>query len=517
MTDLFERDRPEPTSEHPLRPYQAQAVHDIRASFASKNRRVLFQLATGGGKTRVLAEVVRLAREKRSKVVLLAPRRELVYQIRKALLREGVKAGVIMAGENPDIYADVHVCSFDTLHARAIQRDKIRMPDADLVIVDEAHLAVADGRQEILSHYSTQKQLLVTATPARGDGRGLCEIADDLVFGPSMKELIELGHLVQPRYFAPSEPDLSKVKKGKDGDYQEKALGNVMDDPKLIGDILDNWTRLASDRRTVVFCVNRKHSRHIAAEFVARGIRAEHLDGETPLDERAAILQRVENGQTQVLCNVYVASYGLDIPALDCAVLARPTKNITLYLQTVGRVLRAFPGKTDALIIDHAGAVEENGYAEDDHPWSLDGNEKIKDRIESQKKEGKEPKEIRCPACGNVFRSSHICPACGYQCVPETEALPVWEADLVEMKRKETAAEKRNRTTSKEDKRHFYGELLHFANSKGKSEGWVAHTYKAAFGVWPNAHKGTDPVAPTKKTLDYIRARQIAFAKGSRA
>src|SRR5690606_16866498 len=136
---------------------------------------------------------------------------------------------------------------------------------------------------------------------------------------------------------------------------------------------------------------------------------------------------------------------------------------------TVGRVLRASPGKTDALIIDHAGAIEENGFAEDDHPWSLDGKEKIKDRMEAEKKEANEAKEIRCPACGNVFKRSHKCPACGYECIPESEALPVWQADLVEIKRKETAAETRNRTTPAEDKRRFYGELLHYANEKGKS------------------------------------------------
>lgn len=515
MEDLFQKKQEVGhESPHPLRPYQTRALGDIRVSFARKNRRVLLQLPTGGGKTRIIAEVVRLAQAKGNRVVLLAPRRELVYQIRAALLREGIKAGVIMAGERPDLYARVNVCSFDTLHARAIQRDKIRLPKGELVVVDEAHLAVADGRQEILSQYDEAKHLLVTATPARGDGRGLCEIADDIVIGATMAELIEQQYLLPLRYFAPSEPDLKKIKLNKDGDYQEKALGKVMDDPKLVGDIVDNWERIARDRSTVVFCVNRKHSRHITEEFTARGYTAEHLDGETPVDERAAILARVGSGETQILCNVFVASYGLDIPRLSCAVLARPTKNLTLYLQTVGRVMRPFRDQEDGIIIDHAGAIKENGFADDNHPWSLDGKEKIKDRMERQKKEGNEAKELVCPNCSNVFKRSHVCPKCGHQVVPATEKLPVHEADLEEIARgKETVAQKRNRTTPKEDKARFYSELRLYAQQKGRAEGWAAHVYKEAFSVWPNAHRDA-PVASSisEQTRKYITSRNIRFA-----
>lgn len=519
MDDLFNKAET-PAGEHPLRPHQERAVSELRAAFAKGHRRIIFQLPTGGGKTRIMAEIVRLARDKGNRCVLLAPRRELVYQIRKALLREGVKAGIIMAGERPDLYADVHVCSFDTLHARAIQRDKIRLPKAEFVFIDEAHLAVADGRKEILEAYPEAWHLGFTATPARGDGRGLAEIADHLVIGVSMQELIEQGYLLQPRYFAPSEPDLKKIKLNKDGDYQEKQLGKVMDTPKLIGDIVDNWERIASDRSTVVFCVNRKHSRHVAEEFTSRGYTAEHLDGETPLEERAAILARVERGETQVLCNVFVASYGLDIPRLSCAVLARPTKNLTLYLQTVGRVMRPFDGQDDCIIIDHAGAVAENGFAEDPHPWSLDGKERIKDRMDRMKKEGGEAKELKCPKCSYVFKRSHTCPKCGFQVVPATERLPVYKADLQEIKRarKETAAERRNRTTPSEQKAGFYAELKRYAQENGKSIGWANHTYRAAFGVWPNAYSSVPPADRiSDQTRRYIRSRMIAYARGGRA
>ena len=517
MTDLFGVE--EQQQAFPLRDIQETAILDIRKSFARGNRRVLFQLATGGGKTRIASEIVRMASAKGSRVMMLAPRRELIYQIEKAFRAQGIRASIIMAGEREILYATIHVASFDTLHARAIQRDKMELPTIDLLVVDEAHLAVADGRQDILKSYPDIKHLLLTATPARGDGRGLCEIADDLVLGPSMLEMIDKGYLVPLRYFAPSEPDLRAIKLNKDGDYQERALGKVMDDPKLVGDIIDNWFRIARDRRTVVFCTSRKHSRHVCEEFVKRGISAEHLDGETEADERAAILRRVESGETQVLCNVFVASYGLDIPALDCAVLARPTKNLTLYLQTVGRVMRTSPGKVDAIIIDHAGSVAENGRADDYHPWSLDGTEKIKDRIAKQNAEASAPKDITCSSCGYVFRSRRECPKCGARMIPPSEPVPTHKADLNEIddpKGKATAAEKRNRSHSWDQKVQFMSEIRAFANERRKSDGWCAHKYRERYGVWPNdsrvksAPPGTG-VSPEIRS--WIKAGMIRYAR----
>lgn len=518
--DLFGKEHVRNFEPKPLRPHQSQAITDIRASLRRRNRRVMYQLPTGGGKTRIMAELCRLSVDKGSSVVVLAPRRELVYQIRDALAGEGVRCGVIMAGERQGLYHRVHVCSFDTLHARAIQSDKIDLPQADLVLVDEAHLAVADSRRDILESYPEARHVLVTATPARGDGRGLCEIADDLVFGPSIGELVDAGYLLPLRYFAPSDPDLAAVKLNKDGDYAVTGLDKTMDKPKIIGDIVDNWQRIAEGRSTVVFCVSRKHSRHVAQEFNARGITAEHLDGETPPEERAAILDRVANGVTTVLCNVFVASYGLDIPRLSCAVLARPTKNITLYLQMIGRVMRPFFDQVDGLVIDHAGAVKENGFADDYIPWSLDGKEKIKDRIKAQKEAGSELVELRCANCSYVFKRSHICPKCGFQVVAPTEKLPVHKAELQEIKKSkdESAAEHRNRKTPTEVKRDEYAQMLRYAMDKGKAPGWAAHTYRARYGVWPNAHKDVRPApAVGAEIASYIKHRNMAHAKRRRA
>lgn len=514
--DLFGKEQYREVESKPLRPHQSAGVRDIRESLRRGNRRVVYQLPTGGGKTRVIAELCKLAVAKGSHVAVLAPRRELVYQIRDSLAGEGVRCGIIMAGELQGLYHRVHVCSFDTLHARAIQRDKIDLPRADLVLVDEGHLAVADSRRDILDRYDEARHVLFTATPARGDGRGLGEIADDMVLGPSISELVDMGFLLPLRYYAPSEPDLAAVKLNKDGDYQIKGLEKAVNKPTIIGDIVDNWVRIGEGRSTVVFCATRKHSRHVMQEFLRRGITAEHVDGETPLDEREQIFDRVANGVTTVLCNVFVASYGLDIPRLSCAVLARPTKNLTLYLQMIGRVMRPFYGQTDGLVIDHAGAVKENGFADDFIPWSLDGKEKIKDRIKAQKEAGAEAKEIRCPNCSYVFKRSHVCPKCGFQVVAPTEALPVHKAELQEVKRTkdESAAERRNRSTPSDVKRDEYAQMLRYAMDKGKAPGWASHTYRARYGVWPNAYRDTQPAARVGPEIaGFIRHRNMRYAK----
>ena len=498
----------------PLRDYQQAMISGARASLAAGFKRIVVQAPTGSGKSRVIAELCRMATGKRKRVLVMAPRRELIHQLRDTLAEQGVFAGIIMAGEAPAKLLDVQVASFDTLHARAMRSQRMAMPEADMVICDEAHLTISETRKDIIEHYDGKVVIGFTATPARGDGRGLGELYQDMVLGPPVRLLTDQGHLVPLRYFAPSKPDLAGIKLNKDRDYNETQLGKRMNDAKLIGDIIENWQRIAPTRRTVVFCVNVAHSKSVCAAFVAAGVVAEHLDGETPADERADILERVKNGSTQVLCNVFVASYGLDIPALDCCVLAHPTKNITLYLQTVGRVLRTFLGKLDAILIDHAGAIEENGFADDLIPWSLDGDETVKERKKKAAEEGRMPKEIECGKCHTVFKGRRECPSCGNQCVGAGKPIPTHEAVLVEIK---TA--KANRLDTWEAKASFIGQIKTYARDNGKSDGWVAHTYRDVYGVWPNDRrvKNAKAIPVEADTAAWIKHRLIKFAKARAA
>ena len=476
-----------------LREYQQHALQNLRRAIAAGSKRPVFVLSTGGGKTHLAAAVIQGAIDKGRRVLFLAPRRELIYQAAERLGSLGIRHGVIMAGEPMEPIHPVQVASKDTLHAR---RHRMEIPDAQVVIVDEAHLSLTESWKEVIAMYPNAVVIGLTATPARGDGRGLGEVYDDLVIGASMPYLISMGYLVPARYYSPSEPDLAGIRKDKDGDYQQKDLGDRMDQPELIGDVVEHWERLASERRTVVFCVNRAHSRHIAEQFRAKGYTAEHLDGETPLDERKAILARVATGETQILTNVFVASYGLDVPALSCAVLARPTRNITLYLQTVGRVLRPHEGKDDALIIDHSGAVREHGFVDEEQPWSLDGKETVQERKKKQKEENKEPKEIKCGTCGAAFKAQRNCPECGAEVIPQGKPVPVHEAELEEI-----TGSTANREDTWQMKRDFMAQLRGYAREKGYQDGWAAWQYRKKYGVWPNDKRVRDVPAETPGDL----------------
>lgn len=458
-----------------LRDYQQESVDGIRQSVVSGKRRPILVAPTGSGKTHVACALVQGALEKNKQVLFLAPRRELIYQANDRLWDHKIDSGIIMSGEPRVPQLPVQVASFDTLHARGMRSECMIMPPADLVIVDEAHLSIAKTRQDIINHYSGAIVVGLTATPARGDGRGMGEIYDDLVLTRTIGDLTDEGHLVPARYYAPTTPDLNKIKQTK-ADYQVKELGEVMDKPKLVGDIIDNWQRIAGDRQTVVFCVTKSHARHVYEAYVAAGITAGYLDSDTKLDERRQILKDIHSGRIQVLVNIFVATFGWDCPPISCVVIARPTKNISLYLQTVGRGLRTHPGKSDCIIIDHSGAVEQHGFVDEDIPWTLDTDVDIRDAKEKALQEKAEPKDITCSNCGFIFKGQHVCPSCGTEIIRAGKPIPIHQADLKEISRPKA---------KKSDKQNFWIACLYRAKFKNLMVGAAAHMYRKEFGVWP--------------------------------
>jgi DNA repair protein RadD len=186
-----------------------------------------------------------------------------------------------------------------------------------------------------------------------------------------------LGYLVKTRVYAPIRPNLRGVRIRR-GDYVEGELAERMDNPKLIGDIVTHWHKYGQPRKTVAFACNVAHSLHIRDEFVRSGVRAEHLDGATPDDERDAILARLETGETELVSNCMVLTEGWDMPEVGCAILARPTRQMGLFRQMIGRVLRPADGKPDAVILDHSGAVFAHGLPEDRVEWTLDPERRVR-------------------------------------------------------------------------------------------------------------------------------------------
>lgn len=383
-----------------LRDYQIKGIADIKEEFKGGFRKVLLWLATGSGKTVIFCDMVKES-TKRGKYCLIVVRgRKLVDQASQRLFREGVSHGVMMAGHwNFKPSMPVQVCSIDTLISRGLK------PRADLIIIDEAHLAQSGGYKEFLAQYHSGTFVVsVTATPY--SDKGLAHIAQKIVHPISMQELIDQNYLVPFRYFAPSEPNLDGVKVDyKTKDYANKELETRMVAGQLTGKIIEHWKSIAEDRPTILFAVNVHHSKILVEQFNASGIVSEHCDADVPDKQRNETIKRLENGKTKVVCNVGIFCTGVDIPCLGAIVMARPTQSYNLFIQQAGRGTRICPetGKQNCILLDHAGNIKRHGFPTMEPEVNLDG------KITGEK--GELESKI-CKNCFCVYRGK-ICPECG--------------------------------------------------------------------------------------------------------
>ncbi|MBL8408357.1 MAG: hypothetical protein JNJ81_11210 [Candidatus Accumulibacter sp.] len=317
--------------------------------------------------------------------------------------------------------------------------------------------------------------------------------------------LIDLGFLVDVDIYAPGSPDVTGVKTqrgiGGEIDYNETDLAAVVDQPHLIGDIWDHIERLAPNKQTIIFATSIAHSQHIVAAGRARGFKAAHLDYHAADDERAAILDAFARGEIQFLSNVALLAEGWDCPQTECMVLARPTKSLIRYLQMVGRILRPFPGKERALLLDHSGTVLRLGFPTDDLPLQLDDGTPNK----AGKQRTKPPSEPKaCPKCKYVRPAGvHVCPSCGFAPVRQSD-VQVEDGELVKIVRKTQL--------SKDVKQHVYSQLLFIERQRNYKPGWSSNQYRSIFDVWPRGMiEVTAP--PSPEVLGKVRANQIAFRK----
>ena len=195
-----------------LHPFQRDAVDRIEREISEERRRLLYVAPTGAGKTVVGAEIINRAVERHHRVLVIAHRREIITQTRDKLVANGVNPGIVLAGFEDELrpYASVQVASIQTLHARAIRSNRMPMPAATIVIIDEAHHARARTYGAVLDKYPDAAIIGLTATPVRGDGRGLGNIFESMIEAPQIAELIKLGHLVPTKVYAPVDRDIAK-------------------------------------------------------------------------------------------------------------------------------------------------------------------------------------------------------------------------------------------------------------------------------------------------------------------
>ena len=503
-----------------LREYQQDVVAEFERLVAAGVRRIIIVAPTGSGKTIIFSEIIRRARAAFKRSGVIAHRDELLTQARDKLKAFDIDAGIIKAGRDKDLrpQALVQVCGIQTLHARAVRAKTMELPPAEIIIIDEAHHVRARTYQNIVAAYPNAIIIGLTATPCRGDGRGLGNVFEAMIECPQIGELITLGHLVKLKIFAPPAPNLRGVEVASTGDYVINQLSDRMNTDPLVGDIIEHWLKHSQRRRTVLFAVDVRHSVHIVEELRKSDIKAEHLDANTPQDERNAILERLASGETEVVCNCMILTEGFDLPDIGCIVLARPTRSLGLFRQMIGRGLRPAEGKTDVIVLDHSGGVYRHGRPDDVIEWTLDTDSKaINVTHEARLAEHHDP-FCECSQCGHLRMRGKACDNCGFEPKPKPRAVEYLDGELIELGTTAQSA------STEADKLIFYRELRGFQQTARKKDGsqyvagWAAHQFKKKHGYFPPWAWNHQPVmAPSPATCRWIKSRQIAWAKGRAA
>lgn len=394
---------------------------------------------------------------------ILVHRQELQLQASRSLSAMGVAHGLIAPGHNRTTHP-VQVASVQTLIRR---RER---PRFDLIIIDEAHHAVAGTWRKILDLYPAAKVLGVTATPCRTDGAGLDDVFDHMVVGPSTASLIDMGFLVRPVVYAPpTAVDLSGVRK-RGGDYDQRDVAERMDKPAITGDAVGHYRRLAPGKPAIAFCASVAHAQHVAEQFRQAGFIARSIDGSMADTDRKQAIADLGNGRLHVLTSCDIVSEGTDIPVVEAAILLRPTTSLSLYLQQVGRALRPAPGKDRALILDHVGNCLRHGLPDDPRDWTLQGVE----RTTSNARDDVPPVK-QCERCYAVFKPSPVCPACGHVHQVKAREIQQVEGELQEVdpeviRRQQRAEVGRARTLA---------DLQEIARQRGYSMGWAYNVFRA--------------------------------------
>lgn len=411
------------------------------------------------GKSFIMAKIAADTNKKGNKVLILAHRNSLINQHKE--LFENLELNNNNMTRIESVFTEVNHLG--------------EKGDVDLIIIDEGHLSGASSYQKVCQYYKC-RVILFTATPARLDGKPL-NLADEMVKGIGIKELIKRNCVSDFNYYAPDiDLDLSSVKKTA-GDYNNKELEKAVRKPTIYGDIFKYYKELGDNRQAIAYCVNIQHSKEICEMFNSKGVSAKHIDSKTNEKERQQVMEEFKNGEFKILCNCNLISEGITLPTASVGLLLRPTLSLPLYIQQACRVLTPMEGKK-AIIIDYAGNVLKHGLPTQDRDWSL--NKKVKEYTNENEKG--EFKLRICKECFSTFETAPICPYCGaeYELDPiEIQNMKEIELKKIEEMKAERKAEfagavqeKVSYYTNPKDCRNWF-ELVQWCRVKGYKPGYA--------------------------------------------
>jgi len=386
---------------HQLRDYQIKFVDDIRSAMRT-NKRIIAVAPTGSGKTLTFTSMAIEAAKRGHRVLITTHRREIQRQTVRKLYELGEVVGQIASGVPMMQSYPIQVGMIGTLPNRLHLVHKPSM-----IIVDESHHILASSWKRVLEYWGDVPAIGFTATPIRLDGRGLGTdgLFTKIVEGPSIRWLVKNGYLSMPIvYRHPNEIQANFKIKG--GDYDTKEQEVVFSRGTVLGDVLEHYKKHLNGKPTVAFCSTVEHSKLVADMFNQAGYKAEAVYGNMGDKERDNAIAGLADGRVQIITSCDVISEGMDVPGIVGCILLRRTLSLSLFLQQCGRALRLAPGKTHAIILDHAGNYKIHGSVLSEREWTLEGRKKEKKA---------EPKMTECPVCYAIWEGTvQKCVSCGY-------------------------------------------------------------------------------------------------------
>lgn len=486
-----------------LRDYQQNGIDGLRAGFAEGHRSQLLYSPTGGGKTELAIAMMHAAAQKGTHCAMILDRIVLVDQTSARLQKYGIDHGVLQAGHwRHRPYERIQICSAQTLEKRGF------FPGMGLLIVDECH-ATRKATADLIHSNPKVKVVGLSASPFTN---GLGQIYSRIQHTATTEQLINNGNLCPLRVFISKEIDMTGAKKvageWSDSEVTERGI-------KITGDIIGEWVSktnavFGGPRKTIVFCASVAHGQDIAQKFAAAGYNFVAVSYKDSDEFKKQVFEDFAKPDTDIhgLIAVDVLTKGFDVPDVMVGISARPfSKSFSSHVQQMGRVMRSFLGKTEALWLDHSGNYLR--FRDDWDDLYVNGPSGLDDGKEKAKKEPtqKEKADAKCPKCGHLWSNEDMCPCCGYQRQRKNMVI----AQPGELQELAGGGSKAAKATAM-DKQVFYSELLHLCKEKGYAQGWVAHKFKAKFGIWPR--NMLDVAMPTtKKTMNWLKSQWIAQAK----
>ncbi len=403
--------------------HQATALVEIQAAIAAGERRICVTSPTGGGKSRMMREIIQNFGGATSRQILYTHRKYLRQQLEDGMTEAGITFGVRASGAAPALLRDIQISSIMTEESRVYKQERWDLHEADIVHIDEAHVQGGAVAEKIINAHVEAGAVAIgwTATPL-----DIGHIYKRLVVAGVNSELRACGAHVLCQTYGPDEPDTKGIKPTATGEYTEGDVRKVIMTPTIFGRVYEWWNRLNPDARpAILFAPGVGESLFFAQEFHKKGVSVAHIDGDdiwingetmpSSQEARIELARMSESGEVKIVCNRFVMREGIDWPWLYHGIMATVFGSPSSYLQSGGRLLRSHPSLDHVVLQDHGGNWHRHGSLNADREWRLEYTAAMVAGMRAERlREQKEPTPITCPECSAVRLKGPSCPKCGH-------------------------------------------------------------------------------------------------------